>query len=45
MKKINVIKSAISKGISTETIAKIVSLSTDEVKNIIEEHKHDKTSE
>ena len=44
-KTINVIKSAISEGISTETIAKIVSLSTDEVKNIIEEHKHDKTSE
>lgn len=43
--KINVIKSAISEGISTETIAKIVSLSTDEVKNIIEEHKLDKTSE
>lgn len=44
-KTINVIKSAIFEGISTETIAKIVSLSTDEVKNIIEEHKHDKTSE
>ena len=44
-KTINVIKSAISEGISTETIAKIVSLSTDEVKNIIEEHKLDKTSE
>lgn len=44
-KTIYVIKSAISEGISMETIAKIVNLSIDEVKNIIEEHKLDKTSE
>ena len=43
--KINVIKNAISEGISIETIAKIVNLSIDEVKNIIEEHKLDKTGE
>ena len=44
-KTINVIKSAISEGISTETIAKIVNLSIDEVKNIIEENNLDKTGE
>ena len=43
--KINVIKSAISEGISIETIAKIVNLSIDEVNDIIKKHNLDKTGE
>ena len=42
-KTVDVIKNAISEGISIETIAKIVDLSIDEVKNIIKENNLDKT--
>ena len=41
----NVIKNLLSVSSPIETIAIAVGLSTDEVKNIIEEHKLDKTSE
>ena len=44
-KTVDVIKNAISEGISIETIAKIVDLSIDEVKNIIKENNLDKTGE
>ena len=44
-KTVDVIKNAISVGISIETIAKIVDLSIDEVKNIIKENNLDKTGE
>ena len=44
-KTINVIKNLLSVNSPIETIAIAVGLSTDEVKNIIEEHKLDKTSE
>ena len=41
----NVIKNAINQSISIETIATLVNLSIDEVKNIIKEHNLDKLSE
>ena len=44
-KTINVIKNAINQSISIETIATLVNLSIDEVKNIIKEHKLDKLNE
>ena len=44
-KTVDVIKNAISEGMSIETIAKIVDLSIDEVKNIIKENNLDKTGE
>ena len=44
-KTINVIKNAINQSISIETIATLVNLSIDEVKNIIKEHNLDKLSE
>ena len=44
-KTVDVIKNAISEGISIETIAKIVDLSIDEVKNIIKENNLDKPGE
>lgn len=43
--KINVIKNLLIKHMSIEDIADVVNLNIDEVKNIIEEHKLDKTSE
>ena len=44
-KTIDVIKNLLIKHMSIEDIADVVNLSIDEVKNIIEEHKLDKTSE
>ena len=43
--KINVIKNLLIKHMSIKDIADVVNLNIDEVKNIIEEHKLDKTSE
>ena len=43
--KVNVIKNLLIKHMPIQDIADVVNLNIDEVKNIIEEHKHDKTSE